>query len=89
VPPNWVQGGESTGTNPPFINNTAATNTKNVLIFIDYIVLGWVEALIFVKTVTRLFSIATLLELLGFPSLDKEGWRAAPEWLETVASQVR
>jgi hypothetical protein len=43
----------------------------------------------FVKTVTRLFSIATLLELLGFPSLDKEGWREAPGWLETVAPQVR
>ena len=33
--------------------------------------------------------IALLFQLWNFPSLDKEGWRAAPGWFEMVTPQVK
>jgi hypothetical protein len=33
--------------------------------------------------------IALLYRLWNFPSLDKEGWRGAPGWFETLIPQVR
>jgi hypothetical protein len=38
---------------------------------------------------TYCHNIVLLYRLWNFPSLDKEGWRVAPGWFETVIPQVR